>query len=276
MEVTRSLSNLIKYYNFNVTKDNKRIVEGDSRVGSFIPGLVTHGEVKIQDDDKEREEFDREFPKEMFPEKEEQETVSQQESLIEAQEEANKIIEQAQQKAQELIEQAKITAELEREKVLEEGKKAGYKDGLVQANDEVASQREELERRAQELEIEYNQRVEKLEPDFVKLVIGLVKKMTGILVEDKKDIILYLMERSLKNLEKTERLVIRVSAEDMELVRKKQEELMTYVNENCEVEIIMDSSLEKNQCRLEADKQIIDCSLDVQLQGLIEDLKLMM
>ena len=84
------------------------------------------------------------------------------------------------------------------------------------------------------------------------------------------------MERSLKNLEKTERLVIRVSAEDMELVRKKQEELMTYVNENCEVEIIMDSSLEKNQCRLEADKQIIDCSLDVQLQGLIEDLKLMM
>ena len=268
MEVTRSLSNLIKYYNFNVTKDNKRIVEGDSRVGSFIPGLVTHGEVKIQDDDKEREEFNREFPEEMFPEKEEQETVSQQESLIEAQEEANKIIEQAQQKAQELIEQAKITAELEREKVLEEGKKAGYKDGLVQANDEVASQREELERRAQ--------RVEKLEPDFVKLVIGLVKKMTGILVEDKKDIILYLMERSLKNLEKTERLVIRVSAEDMELVRKKQEELMTYVNENCEVEIIMDSSLGKNQCRLEADKQIIDCSLDVQLQGLIEDLKLMM
>jgi len=275
--VTKSLSNLIKYYNFNVTEDKKRVVESDSRVGNFIPGLLTHGEVEVRD--KEREEFDEEFPEEMFAEQEEQEqgnAIKNEEILDAAHEQAGKILEQAKKDAEKLVEQAKITAELEKEKILEESKKAGYKDGLVQANDEVASQKEELEQRAQQLEEEYQQLVEQLEPDFVKLVINLVKKLTGVLVEDKKDIILYLMEQSLKNLGKTMKLVIRVSADDVEMVRNEQERLLEFVDKDCEMEIVLDSTLKKNQCLLEADKQIIDCSLDVQMQSLIENLKMMM
>lgn len=276
MEVTKSLSNLIKYYNFNVTEDKKRLVESDSRVGNFIPGLLTHGEVEVRD--KEREEFDEEFPEEMFAEKEEKQenTLNNKEILDAAHEQAGKILEQAKKDAEKLVEQAKITAELEKEKILEEGKRAGYKDGLVQANDEVASQKEELEQRAQQLEEKYQQLVEQLEPDFVKLVISLVKKLTGVLVEDKKDIILYLMEQSLKNLGKTMKLVIRVSADDVEMVRNEQERLLEFVDKDCEMEIVLDSTLKKNQCLLEADKQIIDCSLDVQMQSLIENLKMMM
>ena len=242
------------------------MVESDSRVGNFIPGLLTHGEVEVRD--KEREEFDEEFPEEMFAEQEEQEhgnAIKNEEILDAAHEQAGKILEQAKKDAEKLVEQAKITAELEKEKILEESKKAGYKDGLVQANDEVASQKEELEQRAQQLE-----------PDFVKLVINLVKKLTGVLVENKKDIILYLMEQSLKNLGKTMKLVIRVSADDVEMVRNEQERLLEFVDKDCEMEIVLDSTLKKNQCLLEADKQIIDCSLDVQMQSLIENLKMMM
>ena len=126
------------------------------------------------------------------------------------------------------------------------------------------------------MELEYQQLVDELEPNFVRIVMGLVKKLTGVLVEDKRDIIMYLMNQSLKNLSKTNSLIIRVSEADIEIVQKSQEQILELISDNCELDIVQDSSLEQNQCIIEADKQIIDCSLDVQLKGLMEDLKMMM
>ena len=47
------MSNLIKYYNFNVTEDNKRVLENDTLVAGFVPGLLTHGEVEVRDLERE-------------------------------------------------------------------------------------------------------------------------------------------------------------------------------------------------------------------------------
>ena len=269
------MSNLIKYYTFHVTEDEKRLVESDEKVSGFVPGLLTHGEVEVRD--LEREEFEQEFPEEMFEDNEsEPEKNVPEEVLEQAHEQAGMILEEAQKEAEKLLEQAKVTAEFEKEKILEESKKAGYKDGLVQANDELASQRKELEERRKQLEMEYQQLVEDLEPNFVRIVMGLVKKLTGVLIEDKKDIILYLMEQSLKNLGKTSFLVIRVSEADIEMVEGARERITELISGNCELDIVPDSSLAQNQCIIEADKQIIDCSLDVQMKGLMEDLKMMM
>ena len=41
------------------------------------------------------------------------------------------------------------------------------------------------------------------------------------------------------------------------------------------MEIGLDKTLEKNQCVIEMDNGIIDCSLDVQLEALKQDLKLL-
>ena len=270
------MSNLIKYYNFNVTEDDKRLLEGDDHVEAFIPGILSHGEVEVKD--AEREAFDEEFPEEMFEntEKVTKEVIDPDALLAEAHEQAGIILENAQAEAEKLLEQAKVTAEFEKEKVLEESRKAGYKDGLVTANDEVAAEKEELEQRREQLEQEYQQLVDELEPNFVHLVMGLVKKLTGVLVEDKKDIILYLMDQSLKNLGKTSSLVIHVSKEDISVVLDHQEKIREIVPAECEFEIMQDAALGQNQCILEADRQIIDCSLDVQMKGLLEDLKMIL
>lgn len=270
------MSNLIKYYTFHVTEDEKRLVESDEKVCGFVPGLLTHGEVEVRDSG--LEEVEQEFSGETFQKNEVAHDDSDvpEEILEQAQEQADFILEEAQKEAEKLVEQAKVTAEFEKEKILEESKKAGYKDGLVQANDELAIQKKELEERREQLEMEYQQLVDELEPNFVRIVMGLVKKLTGVLVEDKKDIILYLMEQSLKNLGKTSSLVVRVSEFDFEMVQNSQERMLDLISNKCELEIVLDSSLEQNQCIIEADKQIIDCSLDVQMKSLMENLKMMM
>lgn len=273
--MTRSLSNLIKFYNFNVTEEDKKVLDFDSQVGDFIPGILTHGEVEVRD--LEREEFDAEFPKELFEETQSEEVSLLPSELLEkANEEAEKIIQNAKAEAEKILEQAKVAGEFEKNKVIEEGQKLGYQQGLVKANDELAGQRMELEERTQQLELEYQQLVSELEPNFVNLVMGLVKKLTGIVVEDKKEIIMYLMEQSLRNLGKVKQLVIRVSAQDFELVTASEDKIRAIVGNECQLDVVTDTKLLKNQCMLELDNQIIDCSLDVQLEGLMEDLKLLM
>ena len=269
------MSNLIKYYNFNVTEDDKLLLENDKKVDNFIPGIFSHGEVEVRD--LEQEEFDREFPEEMFGTTETDEDREAKEQLLEtAHEEADAIVEQARQEAETILEQAKVEANFEKEQILEDARKSGYKDGMIQANDEMNEERKSLELRKEQLEGEYHQLIQELEPNFVKLVMSLVQKMTGILVEDHKEIILYLMEQSLTGLGKTTSLSIRVSEEDIEMVRGAQERIRQLVSDNCDLEIRMDPSFTKNQCVIEADKQIIDCSLGVQLQNLMEDLKMLM
>ena len=45
------------------------------------------------------------------------------------------------------------------------------------------------------------------------------------------------------------------------------------MKENAVVEIVIDSKLEKSQCFIETDTSVIECSLDVQLENLITDLR---
>ena len=277
--MTRSLSNLIKYYNFNVTQDEKKLIDFDSKVDNFIPGILSHGEVEVRN--LEREEFDAEFPEELFSENEDEKNMDFSEEaiselLVDAHKQAENILKKARAQAEELVEQAKISAEIEKNKLLEESRKMGYQEGLIQANDEVAAEREELEGYRVQLENDYQQLVETLEPNFIQLVIDLIKKITGVLVEDKKDIIIYLIEKSLNNIGKTKELQLRVSSEDIDMVTNAEEKIKNIVGEECEVYVIQDASLKQNQCIIEADNHIVDCSLNVQMNGLLEDLKMMM
>ena len=270
------MSNLIKYYTFNVTEDDKRLLDSDQRVGGFVPGILSHGQIEVSDE--ELDEFDREFPEQMFEEQEEEEPeITDPEQLLAmAHEEAGEILERAEKEAEKILDLAKISAEYERDRIYESAKETGYRDGLVKANDEMTAERQKLKDKTEELEREYEDLVNELEPSFVKLVMGIVNKMTGVVVEDKKDVIVYLMEQSLKNLGRTSDICIQVSEEDYPVVLQKESKLRELVPKDCEFHIERDLQMEKNQCIIIADKQIIDCSLGVQLQGLMEDLKMMM
>ena len=116
----------------------------------------------------------------------------------------------------------------------------------------------------------------KLEPAFAELVVSLVRKITGISCENKKDIILYLIGNSLRNIEKTSLITIRVSKEDISRVAAKKSTLKAIAKDSAELEVVEDSSLEAMQCIIETDHSMIDCSLDAQLQNLEDHVKLLL
>lgn len=285
------MSNLIKSVYFNVDPSKVRVIDSDERVEEYIPTIydepkqaeafmfpqleddMASGDVmadfmdgmpkliSIQDVvDEEREKLVRQMQEE------------QESAMNAAREDA---IREAREEAQQIIEQAQMEADSIREEAHNQGFMAGQEEGRTEAEEELVQLRaqlqEEYQRKAQELE----QQAEALEPAFADLVVNLVRKLTGVVCEDKKDVILYLIGSALKNKEKTNQIVIRVSKDDMTRVSAKKTTLRMIAGEVSEFDIIEDESLSENQCIIETDNKIIDCSLDVQLQNLEEHVKML-
>lgn len=75
--------------------------------------------------------------------------------------------------------------------------------------------------------------------------------------------------------QKNEELTLHISKADMGIVTAKKDDLVKGLNKDIEVDIIEDTSLEHNQCVIDFDTKVIDCSLDTQLKSLRDSLKML-
>ncbi len=189
-------------------------------------------------------------------------------------EKANKLLEDAKAEARGIIEKAKKEAETIRKEAYSNAQKMGYDDGMLHSQKEVQKLREDFEGQSSKLKEEYERLIHSLEPQISDIIASLVEKITGIVVEDRDEVILYLVEQSLKNLEKSDEYTIRVSKEDYEFVSMRKNFLLTAIGREVPLYVVEDLNLRKNQCLIETENKVINCSLDVQLNNLILDLKL--
>ncbi len=276
------MSNLIKSVYFSVDPSKVRLIDSDEQIEEHIPTIYNREE--------EAEDFHFQTFGESLSEDEEGKDYSDGLSVIsmddvareereklsaEMEQERESILLSARQEAEEIIEQAKKQAGTIQEQARAEGEKLGREDGKMQAAMELEQKRQELEEEYQGRCQELEEQREELEPVFANLVASLVKKITGVVCENKKEVILYLIGNAVRNLEKTKQIIIRVSKKDMGRVSSKKSTFKAIAKEVEELDIIEDASLEENQCIIETDNKIIDCSLDAQLENLEEHVKML-
>ncbi len=189
-------------------------------------------------------------------------------------EKAAKILEDAKAEAEYIISQAKKDAEQLRNEAYSAAHKKGFDEGMLEAREEIQKLKENYEAQSISLQEEYDRMAYSLEPQIADIITALVEKITGIVIEDRDEVILYLVDKALKNLEKCDEYTIRVSKEDYEFVSIRKNLLLAAIGREVPLFIIEDLNLKKNQCLIETEYKVINCSLDVQLNNLILDLKL--
>lgn len=278
------MSNLIKSVYFNVDPEKVRVIDSDERVEEYIPaiydtpkkqaedfafpsfeeGIVADGAVSSFEDGMPAVISMRDVVEGEKEKLEKQVLEEQKETIAKARQEAEQIIEQARQEA---------------EAIREEASKLGIEDGRLigrqEAEQELILKRGELEQEFDMKLEELDNQMRDLEPTFANLVVSLVRKLTGVICEDKKDVILYLIGNAIRNKEKTTKMLIRVSKQDMARVSSKKATFKMLAGEIEDFGIVEDESLTENQCIIELDNKIIDCSLDAQLQNLEEHVKML-
>lgn len=277
------MSNLIKSVYFNFDTNDARSIASDERIEEFIPDIF---EEKKEEPSFEQldvaslpggSEDDQSFEN-GIPVISMDDVVSQEREKLqsELQEEQEAILAKAKDEAKELVEQAQENAEAIRQKAYDEGHREGLEQGRMEAHEELQKKSEELTQEIEQRRAEVEEQEKKLEPAFAELVVSLVRKITGISCENKKDVILYLIGSALRNVEKTSHITIRVSKEDISRVAAKKSTLKAIAKDNAELEVVEDNSLDAMQCIIETDQSMIDCSLDAQLQNLEDHIKLLL
>ena len=191
-----------------------------------------------------------------------------------AEEECRLLRMEAEEECKKMVSDSAKATEEEKQHVLAEAQKSGYEEGRLRAEQEAEALRQELVRKIEEQEADYTNRINELEPDIIELIVGMVHNLTGVLLEERREIILHLIRHSLLGVENSNSFILRVAKEDYEFLNSQKQELLNELQGN-KIEIVIDPMLKTSQCTIETDTRIIDCSLDVQLKNLTSDLKML-
>lgn len=185
------------------------------------------------------------------------------------------IIAKAKAQADAVLEAARRDAELAKEGILKTASAQGYEEGCARAKAEQEKCLAELETRKQQLEEQYEAKVAQLEPDFVKVLTELVKKLTNVAYDNHKEVLLYLIETGLGFAQKDSGFDVVLSETDYQKYASLFPKIKEHYSDKYTLEFKKSAELPEGSCKLENEKRVIDCSLGVRLNGLLEELALL-
>ena len=286
-EVTRLLSNLIKYQFVNLKAQDAFVIDPEKNEDRFVP-LQKDSRVKIRSlEEVERENREKKEKKENTlhakVEKEDEfspgvSVVNFDEVLEQKTEEAEQLAEQilldAKQQAEEIVARAQKEAEEIRNQAKDEGMEAGRQEGLMLAEEENNRVRNELEEEAAKMQQDYQSMIAQIEPRYVDILCSLIQKLTGVILADNKDLLLHLIRSSISDMEPASRYIIRVSPEDAIMVESCRGEISKEVGDAV-IEVQEEKGLAKDECIIEADRQMVDCGFRTQLDNLLTTLRML-
>lgn len=215
--------------------------------------LDTDSDEAVDAEDSQAEEFNFEA----FNEKAE-------EILSDARAEADRIIADASVKGAQIL--AKAQAE-------------GMEQGLAAARQEIETKKTMLEKefseKNAELKREYDELKAKMEPELVATLSEVFKNVIHAYSDENEEMVINLINSVMHNADSGREFKIKVSPEDYKFVINNQGKIYCAMSKDIQLEIIEDTNLTRNQCIIENESGVYDCSLDIQLEKLIKNIKLL-
>lgn len=185
-------------------------------------------------------------------------------------------LQQAQEQAEMIINDAQQQAENIRSQAMEQGRQQGYETGYQEGLAAVEQIKRETLQKQEELDKEYQQIVDELEPEMVDVLTQIYEHVFGVDMREDKGIILHLLKNTLSRIEPGNNLIVHISPDDYDDVMEEKDSIDACITSpSTTMEIIEDPLLKKNECMIESDSGVFDCSLGVELSELTRKLKLL-
>ena len=257
-------NNLVKYTCVVCDEQDKRVINSNELIAE-----------KIKDYMKEQQENDENYADE-FSELLDSEKV---EKLLEDKEEVmesvnrEEVLEEARKEADDILEQARIEADACKRQAYDEASKDGYSKGYAKGVEEAEALKASLEQEKVKLQQDYQKEFENMEPQLVDAILEVVGTVFQVQFAEKKDFVMHLLQATLNKIEGSKDYLVRVSKDDFAVVSEKKSEIQSQLPRNAVLEIVEDMTLTKNQCLIETDGGVFDCSLDTQMDSLVRELK---
>lgn len=281
--MTRSLSNLLK--GRNVISSEERVIDYNSLIKSkidmilsesnqdgssgFVTGLTADFVEAVEDDDLDESigiNADSDAMTMNLIKKSDFESAATR---------AESVISDANEEAEKIIAQANSQAEQIRQDAYDKGKMQAMVDMEKEFDQKSQELAAEFQTKKETIENEYNEKKANMEPELVETLLQVFKKVIAAVSQDNEEMIINLINGVMHNTEVSHEFLIKVSPEDYNFVVNNQGKIYCAMSKDIQLEIIEDSSMKKNQCIIESDTGVYDCSLDIQMENLVKDIKLL-
>ncbi len=263
------MANLVKFHCV-IKEDNDRVIDSDEIIADKLKELAEVSNYV------EGENYDDEFAENISKDKVERLLEDREEAVLNrALEEQQAIIDRANAEASFIIENARKEAESMKVQSYARGEKEGYEAGYEKGFSQADDMKKKLQAQKLELERQYQKKLDEIEPVMVDTLIDIFENVFTIQFAEKKDFIMHLLQSAFSKIENSKEYLIRVSREDYPFVQEKKEDIRGELPRSASVEFVEDLTLNKNQCLIETDGGLFDCSLDTQMDNLIRDIKML-
>lgn len=193
--------------------------------------------------------------------------------ITDAKEEAERILADARYQAEQIMADANSQVDAIVLQARQEGQQQGYEDGSETAREELQQEQREYEERRALLEEQYQEQLEQLEPQLLDVILRVVDKVFGIQFSDKKEILLYLIRKTLTGVENCNQFQLRAGQDNYLFLETHKDEIISAIGGGITVSVMADAAIEDDRCLIETDSGMYDCSIDVELKNLIKDIR---
>jgi len=270
------LSNFIKYnYVQQKPQTKARVINSNPKMQEVLRGLGSAQNFEPQNFDKDGmsespDGFETGIEADVV---EQVPQITPEELLANAQEEANRILEDAQNQANKILKQADAQAQ----ELFDEQKEAAIAEGQAQIESLLQEQKQalnaQLEQQSAQLQEQYNERANEMEEEIVNALCQVIAKTFGIFMDDKKEVLVYLVQKTISGIENGKNFRIRVSPENAKWIGEKLPEIREEFSSDMTIEVQHDASLDDTACIIETEYGIYHCGIDLQLKNLLKQLK---
>ncbi|AQS59822.1 FliH/SctL family protein [Desulforamulus ferrireducens] len=203
---------------------------------------------------------------------EEEPTISPEELLQLAQQQAEEMIARAKSEASLILQQAKEQASMEAQQLREQAKESGWQEGIHAAEAEaetIRQQAREVLRQAQEV---YKRTLDQMEPQIVDLAVDIAERvlMTQLAVEPRT--IMEIAKECIELVKNRPFINVYVNQVDFGIVEEGKNQLLQGLPGKVELNILVDNGIEPGGCRFETDQGQVDATLETRWQEVIKAL----
>ena len=197
--------------------------------------------------------------------------AEQEKKIAEIEESKAKILELAQAQADEIIKHASIQGQQLREQEQTNGYNDGYNQGKFKAEKEAKTSIDAIEQIIAELNRQKESIYIKNENELIDLAYEMTKKITLSEIKTDKDIIFTIVKQACKSFRNSQYIKISLAQCDVEKTIVFDEEILRKIAGNIpEVEIELLSDANSGTILIDNDSEIIDASVNTQLDFLKE------
>lgn len=190
---------------------------------------------------------------------------------------AEEILADARARAEELIDQAVRGAEQlvaeSRQAAHEEGRRDGYKAGLLAAEAEAAAMRAEAEEILKAAKAERLHQLQDVQADIAQLAVSIAEKIIRRRLGEDPELIAGIVADAISRMKNGETLRVRANPRDIPIIQDREDALVASVSGLKNLELIEDPGIAPGGCVVETGHGYIDARIDRQLELVEEALR---